>query len=158
MRLAKYHGMHLRPSHQYHQLYLSVCQPISPELTEYWIVGTKQDQQNNLLMCVPWMSLLLFKHYQIILNTRMRSCRMHTVRFSGHLGGEEGGVCLGGVCLGMCTPTHPLRTHCIMTDRCKNITFPQLRLRAVIRNKWEHIPFLDVSPYSCMHIHQHPVK
>ena len=114
MRLAKYHGMHLRPSHQYHQLYLSVCQPISPELTEYLIVGTKQDQQNNnLLICVLWVSLLPFKHYQIILNTRMHSCRMHTACFSGHLGGEGGGVPRG--CLPGDMYTHPpLHTHCML--------------------------------------------
>ena len=53
---------------------------------------------------------------------------------------REGGVCLGvgwlGVCPGGGTPlsnagidTLPVNR---MTDRCKNIAFPQLRLRAVI--------------------------
>ena len=46
--------------------------------------------------------------------TRMHSSRMRTARFSGRL--------LGGVC-----HTHMNR----ITDRYKNITFSQLRLRAV---------------------------
>ena len=49
---------------------------------------------------------------------------------------REGCVCLGAVCLGVyapiaCWDTPPLWTEWL-TDRCKNITFPQLRLRAVI--------------------------
>ena len=69
--------------------------------------------------------------------TRMHSSRMHNVRYSDRPGG---GVCLGGClprrgqclpggCLprGVCTPTPVNR----ITDKYKNITFPQLRLRMV---------------------------
>ena len=42
------------------------------------------------------------------------------------LRGLPGGVCSGGVCIPACTGADR------MTDRCKNITFPQLRLRTVI--------------------------
>ena len=92
---------------------------------------------------------------QKVLNTRMHSSRMHTVRCSGCRG--KGGVsqhalgrggCLpGGGCLprgdvcpnrdvypGVCpvnTGIHPLWTEW-PTDRCKNISFPQLRLRTVM--------------------------
>ena len=45
-----------------------------------------------------------------------------------------GCVCLGGVTTGVYTPRprarHPPMNR--MTDRCKNITFPQVRLRVVI--------------------------
>ena len=80
---------------------------------------------------------------------------MRAVRFSGRLGG--GGVCPGGVCLvvsageggsgfylGGCLPRGclpkggvcPRGVHLPLpvnrnTDRCKSITFPQLRLRTV---------------------------
>ena len=58
----------------------------------------------------------------------------------------KGGVCPGGVYTGECLPKGCLPGVCIpvcngadiphvdrMTDRCKNITFPQLCLRTVIR-------------------------
>ena len=72
--------------------------------------------------------------------TRMHSSRMRTVRFSGRRGGLASGQegCLpGGVCPGGCLPggrgfTPPLLWTEWLTDRCKNITFPQLRLWAVI--------------------------
>ena len=65
--------------------------------------------------------------------TRMHSSRMRTVRCSGCLGRGGcvgGGVCLGGagVCLGVYTSPPPVNR---ITDRCKNITFPQLHLRTV---------------------------
>ena len=53
----------------------------------------------------------------------------------------EGGCLLGGVCPGGCLPRGCVSQHAPladtppverMTDRCKNITFPQLRLRTVI--------------------------
>ena len=51
--------------------------------------------------------------------TRMHSSRMRTARFSGRL-------------LGGCLPHTLIHTHMNrITDRCENITFPQLRLRAV---------------------------
>ena len=74
----------------------------------------------------------------------MHSSRMRTVRSSSRL---LGGVCLSAcwdtplqawtwtppgpghpLGLGLDTPAHVNR----MTDRCKNITIPQLRLRTVI--------------------------
>ena len=91
-------------------------------------------------------------HLQTPEKTRMHSSRMRTARFSGRLR-EEGVVvcvCLGGcikacngqagVCRG-CGGVHPCSLHAgihiphvnRITDRCKNITFPQLRLRAVIQ-------------------------
>ena len=65
----------------------------------------------------------------------MHSSRMRTARCSGRLGGcMPGGVCLGGSARGVCLPrvvyTHPTVNK--ITDRCKNITFPKLRLRTVI--------------------------
>ena len=73
----------------------------------------------------------------------MHSSRMHTVRSSSRLLGE-GGVCPGGSVQGkgmgglpggvypsMHWGRYPLAVD-RMTDRCKNITFPQLRLRTVI--------------------------
>ena len=81
----------------------------------------------------------------------MHSSRMHTAHFSAHLEGRvsvwgwgvsarrgclaRGGVCLGGVCLGSVCPLNRI------TDRCKNITFPQLRFRAVIKEigPWGHL-------------------
>ena len=66
----------------------------------------------------------------------MHSSRMHTIRCSGRLlnGGigvsARGGVCLGGVSTqgdGVCQAgvcqTPPMNR---ITDRCKNITLPQL--------------------------------
>ena len=100
------------------------------------------------------------RNTQLLFKTRMHS-RMRTARFSGRLGGwgvclgvsTWGGVCPGGegglpeeflrqgcLCRGesvwgvytpiACRDTPPPMNR--MTDRCKNITFPQLRLRAVI--------------------------
>ena len=51
----------------------------------------------------------------------------------------RGSVCPGGVCPGWCVPQHPLRQTPPLrtewlTDRYKNITFPQLRLRTVKMN------------------------
>ena len=91
-----------------------------------------------------------------IIITRMHSSRTRTARFKGHLYrrgsaqrlGVEGGVCRGCVSRG-CLPGGSVQgvytpAHCMlgykrspppenrMTDRCKNISFPQLRLRAVI--------------------------
>ena len=78
----------------------------------------------------------------------MHSSRMHTVRSSSCLllWCLLGGVCPGGVCQRGCLPKGCLPGGCIpvcngadiphvdrMTVRCKNITFPQLRLRMVIR-------------------------
>ena len=48
-----------------------------------------------------------------------------------------GGVSVGGVCPGQCVSQHALRqTPPVnrMIDRCKNITFPQLRLQTVKMN------------------------
>ena len=68
---------------------------------------------------------------------------MRTARFNGHFGrgvstqgvsAQRRGVCLGGV--------HPPVNR--MSDRCKNITFPQLRFRAVIIN-CEHIYIYKVT-------------
>ena len=60
----------------------------------------------------------------LILLTRMHSSRMRTARCSGRPGR---GVCLnGGIHL---PPPHPVNR---ITDRYKNITFPQLCLRTVI--------------------------
>ena len=71
----------------------------------------------------------------LLINTRMHSSRMRTVRSSGRL---LGGVCPGGgvsaregVHPSMHWGRHPPPVD-RMTDRCKNITFPQLRLRTVI--------------------------
>ena len=79
--------------------------------------------------------------------TRMHSSRMRTVCSSSRLFGvgvcPERGVCLGVSSRG-CLPIggcvyssmhwgrHPPPVD-RMTDRCKNITFPQLRLRTVIK-------------------------
>ena len=78
---------------------------------------------------------------------RIHFSRMRTARFSCRLGGVYVGVSApGSVCpdgclprgtsaLGVYTPCplhagiHPPMNR--ITDRCKNITFPQLRLRAV---------------------------
>ena len=58
------------------------------------------------------------KNNRLVIIRRMHSSRMRTVRCSGCLGG--GGVCpRRGVC------QTPLVDR--MTDRCKNITLPQLR-------------------------------
>ena len=65
--------------------------------------------------------------------TRMHSSRMHTARISCRLGGRclpMGGVCPGGCLPRGCTP--PCEQ---ITDRCKNITFPQLHFRVVISIK-----------------------
>ena len=69
----------------------------------------------------------------LLINTRMHSSRMRTVCSSGHL---LGGVCLGGClprreCIPACTGADTTRVD-RMTDRCKNITFLQLRLWTVI--------------------------
>ena len=74
--------------------------------------------------------------------TRMHFSRMRTARLNGHGVCLEGGVCPGfGVCV--YTPLTQRQTHTPeprgrqsppenrMTDRCKNNTFPQFRLRAV---------------------------
>ena len=82
--------------------------------------------------------------------TRMHSSRMRTVRSSSRL---LGGVCQGGVsqhalgqtppggvpggclprgCIAACTRTDTSLWTEWLTDRCKNITFPQLRFRTVI--------------------------
>ena len=66
--------------------------------------------------------------------TRMHSSRMRTVRSSSRLLG--GGVCPDGClargCIAACTRIDtPLWTEWL-TDRCKNIAFPQLRFRTVI--------------------------
>ena len=77
----------------------------------------------------------------------MHSSRMRTARFSGHLGGgggvEQGVVCLDGGCLhggvyvggggGRGSDRHSRRHPYVdrMAYACENITFPQLRLRAV---------------------------
>ena len=63
---------------------------------------------------------------------------MRTARFSVHL---RRGSAYWGVCPGGCTPPLP-PAHCMLgytpppwtewlTNRCKNFTFPQLRLRMV---------------------------
>ena len=62
---------------------------------------------------------------EINLNKNTLQYKMRIVRCSGRLGG----VCLGGVYPGECTSPLPLNR---MTDRRKNITFPQLRLRTLI--------------------------
>ena len=55
----------------------------------------------------------------------MHSSRIRIARFSCHLGG----LGLPGGCLPRgCTPPPPMNR---MTDRCKNITLPKLRLRVV---------------------------
>ena len=61
----------------------------------------------------------------------MHSSRMRTVRCSNRLlgGGED--VCAGGLPRG-CLPDTPLWTE-FLTNACENITFPQLRLRTVIK-------------------------
>ena len=70
--------------------------------------------------------------------TKMHSSRMHTIRCSGRLlDGRVGGVCPGGclprgvsthgdgICqVGVCQTPPPLNR---ITDRCENITLPQLR-------------------------------
>ena len=75
--------------------------------------------------------------------TRMHSSRMRTVRSSSRLLGggicpREGGLPKGGVCPGGCVSCIPVCNGANtpppvdrMTDRCKNITFPKLRLRTV---------------------------
>ena len=95
-------------------------------------------------------SSVLIHNYYI---TRMHSSRMRTARFSGCLGLSALGR---GVCLGLCVcpkggglprgclpkgclprGVHPLPIACYdtpsirITDKCKNITFPRIRLRAV---------------------------
>ena len=87
----------------------------------------------------------------------MHSSRMRITRFSGHP--RAGGVCLGeggvlprGVSAWGCLPrelyTAPLWTECL-TDRCKNITFPQLRLRAVIRSVSKEVLYCDNVAINC---------
>ena len=91
--------------------------------------------------------------------TRMHSSRMRTVRSSSRLLG--GGVCPEGVCPGVVVyPSmhwgrHPPRTEWL-TDRCKNITFPQLRLRMVIRMK--HIWMFSYLYHITFYMHIHPMS
>ena len=60
---------------------------------------------------------------------------MRTVRCSGRLGGK-GVSALGGVCQEAGVHLPPVNK---ITDRCKNITFPQLRLRTVkIARCWRY--------------------
>ena len=97
---------------------------------------------------LPKLKLHMYGNFE---KTAMHSSRMRTARFSGCLGGggclPRGCVCLGGclprgVCPGMYTswtqrqtPQLHARIHTPpvnrITDRCKNITFPRIRLRAV---------------------------
>ena len=77
---------------------------------------------------------------------------MCTIRCSGRLGGgdvclRDGGVCPGGVCLDAgvhpqepevdTPPTQRTDTPPVnrITDRCKNLAFPQLLLRTVIKRE-----------------------
>ena len=53
---------------------------------------------------------------------------MRTVRCSGHLGG-------GGVPIGVSAWGGVHLPHCGQTDTCENITFPQLLLRTVMKEK-----------------------
>ena len=53
---------------------------------------------------------------------------MRTVRCSGHLGGGGEGVCPGVVSAWGAHPVPPVNK---ITDKCKNITFPQLLLRTL---------------------------
>ena len=73
-------------------------------------------------------------------SSRMRTARLFTVSQHALGGGvypsmhwaggcipactRQKGVCLGGVCPGWCDRHPPVNR---MTDRCKNITLPQLR-------------------------------
>ena len=57
---------------------------------------------------------------------RLHSIRMHTVRCSGHLGGD---VCPGGCLPGGVYTSPPVDR---MTDACENISFPQLLLWTVM--------------------------
>ena len=72
----------------------------------------------------------------------MHSSRMRTTRCSSHLGRRV--VCPGGCLPGRgcvsdqvwgCTPPAPLPWREFLTHACKNITFPELRLRTVTRKK-----------------------
>ena len=81
--------------------------------------------------------------------TRFKT-RMHSSTF--HFSARLGGGCLPGWCLsgGGCTP--PVNR---MTDRCRIITFPQLRLRAVTRRSFSrrptaHFPTGPESRGTCM--------
>ena len=77
---------------------------------------------------------------KLISLTRIHSSRIRTVRCRGRLLG-------GSVCPGECLPRgclpkevcvhRPLWTEWL-TDRCKNITFPQLLLRTVIKDNQEN--------------------
>ena len=112
----------------------------------------------------------------ISLKTRMHSSRMRTVRCSGRLGGCLPGGCLpmeclpqgspqeGGVCPGVYTPwtqkqTPPSPVNRI-TDRCKNITFPQLLLHMVNINflkkswssNWQTTPHSRIHPLCELHL------
>ena len=105
-----------------------------------FIVGAKMKRGEIVIGWSCWIN---------IFKTSIHSSRMRTVRSSGRLLGGEvcpggmvsagGGGCLPrvvsawGVCIPACTWADPLSVG-RMTDRCKNITFPQLRLRTVKRN------------------------
>ena len=86
-----------------------------------------------------------------LFRTRMHSSRMYTARFSGRL--RWGGVCLWGTSALGCTPPAycmlgytPLWTEWL-TDRCKNITFPQLRLWEVIMSALFRNPYIYMLPF-----------
>ena len=73
----------------------------------------------------------------------MHSSRMHTVHYSGCC--REGGclpgtVCLGGCLPGECTPAPVNR----ITDRCKNITFPQLCMWMVNISEFTHLNWITL--------------
>ena len=73
--------------------------------------------------------VVLGTYIQFDNGTRMHSIRMRTIHCSGHPGGgvyPKGGVYPGGV-------HSPCEQNVRITDRCKNIIFPQLRLQTVIR-------------------------
>ena len=98
-------------------------------------------------------NLFILQKSECRVTTRIHSSRMCSARFNGHL--YKGGVSAQGwacvcpgcvcpavcVCPGGCTPSSPCRSPIAcwdtltpvnrMTDRCKNITLPQLRLRVV---------------------------
>ena len=70
--------------------------------------------------------------------TRTHSSRMRTVFSSSRLLGVSAGRCLPGGCLPrevcfipVCTGAGTLLWTEWLTDRCENITFPQLRLRTI---------------------------
>ena len=96
-------------------------------------ISEDDDENESTSLLLLFRFLLLdcdtFFHlwYEIQNITRMHFSRMHTIRCSGRLWGE--GVCLGGclpregVCPGGVCETPPVNR---ITDRCKNITLPQL--------------------------------